>query len=83
METKLKNPKPRIEVGSAAATRPSTPLFPERGTVLRVEPGDSLFMRERGELQRGVSPQTQLHKRAIVQGFRRCETVLQERFDWR
>ena len=79
--------KARIEGGSAAATRPSTPPFPERGIVrpgprrqggrlrlasrpglLRAEPGDSLFMRERGELQGGeISTRTQLHKGTVAQ----------------
>ena len=60
METKIKgfqNPKPRIEGGSAAATRPLTPLSLSArlcGPVL----GDSLFMRERGELQRGGGEST-------------------------
>ena len=77
METKIKgfqNPKPRIEGGSAAATRPLTPLSLGArlcGPVLAVKGslrrfgaldccgpvlGDSLFMRERGELQRRGSP---------------------------
>ena len=78
METKnpgISESKARIEGGSAAATRPSTPLSPER-EIVRPGPrrqgigfaslpaldgsgpslGDSLFMRERGELQRGGSP---------------------------
>ena len=80
METKLKNPKP----GSKAAPPPQRgpcPPFPEREIVrsgprhqgynfasLRAEPGDSLFMRERGELQRGgISTRTRLHKGAILQ----------------
>ena len=78
VETKSKNPKP----GSKAAPPPqrardctarSSPsrdwlrLAPHPG-LLRAEPGGSLFMRERGELQRGGgSTRTQLHKRAVLQ----------------
>ena len=91
METKIwgfQNPKPRIEGGGGATTRPSTPLplsaglygpGPRRQGIgsasLRAldgcgpSLGDSLFMRERGELQTGGRESTRkmLHKGAVLQ----------------
>ena len=96
VETKIKgfqNPKPRIEGGSTAASRPSTPLSLSvglYGPVLAVKGsasprfapwtapgpglGDSLFMREKGELQRRGSPP---RTGRAFQWVRRREKVLQ------
>ena len=95
METKnpgISESKARIEGGSAAATRPSTPLSLS-ARLYGPEPGDSLFMRERRELQRGgdlppdavvqTSGFATIPRSTSLQGFGRCETVLQYRFDWR
>ena len=114
METKIwgfQNPKLRIEGGSAATMRPSTPLSPSAGLygpVLAVKGsapprsapwtaagrawGIAVYEGKGGTATGGESTRMRLHKGAILQlprtqtgfrGVRGCETVLQERFDWR
>ena len=69
METKnfgILESKAGIEGGSAAATRPSTPLSLS-ARLCGPEPGDSLFMRGKGGAAGGESTRTQLHKGTVTQ----------------
>ena len=79
METKLKNPKPRIEGGSTAATRPLThplslsarlygPVLAVKGSASPRAWGLAVYEGKGGTCNGGgISTRTRLHKRAILQ----------------